>query len=232
MQAKRILKAKDLPNQTMDDVFEEFYRLKGIIQDNMKSHEKNHVIIRLVTIIEQFFRCVVEIRLEDRPEHIPYKMEIDPRIIDNISDRLFQNTSTDIKNHMLSLTYSFQNTRSIHDAMNSLGLPTWSDDPKSANEREKFEDMFQSRHGLIHTVDRQSSSYDVLVNYHAMTEKLMRVVLDGLNSPEFSFYIIKGDAFNALGYNATATNCYYKALKKNLKKQSNRILEMLLHAFR
>ena len=214
MQTKRVLKTKDLPNQTMDDVFEEFYRLKDIIQESMKSHEKNHVIIRLVTIIEQFFRCVVEIRLEDMPEHIPSKMEIDPRIIDSISDKLFQNTSTEIKNHMISLTYSFQNTHSIHDVMNSLGLPTWHDDPKSAKEREKFEELFQSRHGLIHTVDRQSLSYDAIMNYHVMTEQLMHVVLDGLNSPEFSFYIVKGDAFYAMGYNATTTNCYYKALKK------------------
>ena len=214
MPAKRVLKTKDLPNQTMDDVFEEFYRLKDIIQESMKNHEKNHAIIRLVTIIEQFFRCVVEIRLEDMPEHIPPKMEIDPRIIDSISDKLFQNTSTGIKNHMISLTYSFQNTHSIHDVMNSLGLPTWHDDPKSAKEREKFEELFQSRHGLIHTVDRQSLSYDAIMNYHVMTEQLMHVVLDGLNSPEFSFYIVKGDAFYAMGYNATTTNCYYKALKK------------------
>ena len=151
-------------------MFEEFYRLKDIIQESMKSHEKNHAIIRLVTIIEQFFRCVVEIRLEDKSEHVPSKMEIDPRIIDNISDRLFQNTSTDIKNHMLSLTYSFQNTHSIYNTMGRLGLPTWSDDPKSAKERERFEELFQSRHGLIHTVDRQSLSYDVIVSYHVMTE--------------------------------------------------------------
>ena len=214
MQTKRVLKTKDLPNQTLDDVFEEFYRLKDIIQESMKSHEKNHAIIRLVTIIEQFFRCVVEIRLEDKSEHVPSKMEIDPRIIDNISDRLFQNTSTDIKNHMLSLTYSFQNTHSIYDTMGRLGLPTWSDDPKSAKERERFEELFQSRHGLIHTVDRQSLPYDVIMSYHVMTERLMRAVLDGLNSPALSFYIVKGDAFSALGYNATATNCYYDALKK------------------
>ena len=51
-----------------------------------------------------------------------------------------------------------------------------------------------------------------------MTEKLMRVVLDGLNSPEFLFYIVRGDAFSALGYHTVATNCYYDALKKFREK--------------
>ena len=38
----------------MDDMFTEFYRLDEIFEKN-DQHTQNYVVIRLVTIIEQFF---------------------------------------------------------------------------------------------------------------------------------------------------------------------------------
>ena len=219
MSDKRVLKVKDLPNQTMGDVFEEFYRLKRIIEENPETYEKNYAVMRLVTIIEQFFRCVVEIRLEDKPEYIPSKIEIDPHIIDKISDRFSKNTNKEIKNHMISLTYFFQNTDPISKAMQSIRLHKLAKSLESGKIYEEFDKLFQLRHNLTHTVDTKSVSHDIILNYYTMTEDLMHATLDELDFPEFSFYLVQGDAFNALEYDDTVVkDCYRKALEKFAKK--------------
>ena len=219
MPDKRVLKVKDLPNQTMGDVFEEFYRLKRVIEENLENYEKNYVVMRLVTIIEQFFRCVVEIRLRDKPKYIPSKIEIDPHIIDNISDRLSQNTNKEIKNHMISLTYSFQNAEHISKAMQSIELHELGKSLKSGKVYEEFEKLFQLRHNLTHTVDTKSVSHDIIMNYYTMTEELMHATLDELDFPEFSFYLVQGDAFYVLKYgNAIVRDCYRKALEEFVEK--------------
>ena len=48
-----------LEKQGMDDVFVEFYRLDEILE-NKDQHTQNYIAIRLVTVIEQFFRKIVE----------------------------------------------------------------------------------------------------------------------------------------------------------------------------
>ena len=219
MSDKRVLKVKDLPNQTMGDVFEEFYNRKHIIEENLENYEKNYAVMRLVTIIEQFFRCVVEIRLKDKPEYIPSKIEISPHIIDNISDKLSKNTNKEIKNHMISLTYSFQNTDHISKAMQSIKLHALANSLESGTVYEEFDKLFQLRHNLTHTVDTKSVPHDIIMNYYAMTEELMHTTLDELDVLEFSFYLVQGDAFYALKYDgAIVRGCYRKALEKFAEK--------------
>ena len=214
-----MLKVKDLPNQTMGDVFEEFYRLKRTIKENPETYEKNYAVMRLVTIIEQFFRCVVEIRLKDKPEYIPPKIEISPHIIDNISDRFSKNTNKEIKNHMISLTYSFQNTNYISKTMQSIKLRALAKSLESGKIYEEFDKLFQLRHNLTHTVDTKSVPHNIIMNYYTMTEELMRATLDELDVPEFSFYLVQGDAFYTLEYDdAVVKNCYCKALEKFIEK--------------
>ena len=67
MKDKRNLKrlTPKLKKQEMDDVFTEFYRLDEIIEKN-DQHTQNYVVIRLVTIIEQFFRKIVEKQIENK----------------------------------------------------------------------------------------------------------------------------------------------------------------------
>ena len=52
-----------LPSQDITETLAEFYRLETLTTDNMKEHEKKYVIIRLVTVIEQFFREILRIHL-------------------------------------------------------------------------------------------------------------------------------------------------------------------------
>ena len=48
-----------LEKQEMDDVFDEFYILDEILECK-DQHTRNYIVIRLVTIIEQFFRKIIE----------------------------------------------------------------------------------------------------------------------------------------------------------------------------
>ena len=56
VKGKRILLhlTPKLKKQKMDDVFTELYRLDEILEKD-DQHTQNYVVIRLVTIIEQFF---------------------------------------------------------------------------------------------------------------------------------------------------------------------------------
>ena len=64
-----------LKKQEMDDVFTEFYRLDEILEKN-DQHTQNYIVIRLVTIIEQFFRKVVEKQIKDKKGVIPSETTI------------------------------------------------------------------------------------------------------------------------------------------------------------
>ena len=56
-------KNKILPSHDITETLAEFYRLEALTTDSMKEHEKKYVIIRLVTVIEQFFREILRIHL-------------------------------------------------------------------------------------------------------------------------------------------------------------------------
>ena len=64
----RQLKGKTLPNYDMSSVFIELYHIEKIIKDGKHVEQKNYIIIRLVTIIEQFFRKVLEFLFRRHPE--------------------------------------------------------------------------------------------------------------------------------------------------------------------
>ena len=57
-----------LEKQEMDDVFVEFYRLDEILE-NKDQHIQNYIVIRLVTVIEQFFRKIVEEQIKSGNTH-------------------------------------------------------------------------------------------------------------------------------------------------------------------
>ena len=84
MQGKRIslhLTPK-LTKQEMDDVFVEFYRLDEIFGKRDR-HTQNYIVIRLVTIIEQFFRKIVEKQIENNKGKIPQEITININYLSN-----------------------------------------------------------------------------------------------------------------------------------------------------
>ena len=62
---------KILPNQTLIKTFVELYQLEESMADTAKECQKNYAIVRMVTIVEQFFREIVRLKMRKMPELIP-----------------------------------------------------------------------------------------------------------------------------------------------------------------
>ena len=197
-----------LPKQDIDDVLVEFYRLESIMENDLDEHQKKYVIIRLITIIEQFFRCVVEIKFKNVPSPISGKMELDPRIIDEAVGKLSKAVRKKIKNRIVSLTYSFQGTDEIKSQMDKFNISVFGHGMKEND----FEKLFELRHSFVHSVDPQPLQSEEVQRYYAMTEKLMRKTLDQMKNMSISFYLVKGGAFYKLGNLDVAKECFKKAL--------------------
>ena len=102
MTTKRRLRGKDLAQQDIDDIFEDFYRLKLFTTGNLEQDGLNYCITRLVTILEQFFRYVVECSLEKEPDKTPTTIEMDPRMIGSVSESLVNAPEENIQNYVVS----------------------------------------------------------------------------------------------------------------------------------
>ena len=197
MSNRRRLREKELVNQDIEDIFEEFYHLQYLIGRKTEQDDINYDIIRLVTILEQFFRFVVECGLEKDPDKTPTVIEMNPRMIDSVNEGLAYIPEKYIRNYVVSLSYSFQNQQEIISMMDSFGMLN-----KQNNIREMIgdlEDLFQLRHKVVHTVERQSVSLEQVKQHHECAEALMHKILDELKPPEISFYYQKTNALSNFG---------------------------------
>ena len=189
MTTKRRLRGRDLVQQDIDDIFEDFYRLKFFIAGNLGQDGINYGIIRLVTILEQFCRFVVECGLEKKPDKTPPTIEMDPRMIDSVSESLADAPEEDIQNYVVSLSYSFQNRNDIISMMDMFEMLNKRNDIKKMVGG--LEDMFQLRHKAVHTVERVDVDLTQIREYYDGVECLMHKVLDALEPVGVSFYYQK-----------------------------------------
>ena len=73
----RQLKGKTLSNYDMRSVFIELYQIEKMIKDGKYIEQRNYITIRLVTIIEQFFRKVMEFLFRRHPDKRPPSITLD-----------------------------------------------------------------------------------------------------------------------------------------------------------
>ena len=67
---------ESLLKQTMDDIFERFFELEKFL-NHSDMHIKEWVVIKLVTIIEQFCREIIKDQVKHNPDvHYPEKLQI------------------------------------------------------------------------------------------------------------------------------------------------------------
>ena len=122
----RLLRIKSIPEQYIEDVFNEFYRLDSIISDG-NEYQRNYVVTRLVTIIEQFFRIIVEDKLYDRNGKAPEPVNLDPDIIDKIASIHFKGEREITRELVMSLNYKFQSGDQIKKTMKDYGMRVFRD---------------------------------------------------------------------------------------------------------
>ena len=147
MAGKRILLhlTPKLTKQEMDDVFVEFYRL-GDILGKKDQHAQNYIIIRLVTIIEQFFRKIVEKQIKNMKGIIPREITINTNYLSNI-----KSTS---KERLISSSYSFQNVDEITQTMKDFQIQNvffWD----NKDHQDQFKELFKLRHKMLMKLHKQ-----------------------------------------------------------------------------
>ena len=199
---KRTMKGRELPKQNMYSVFQEFYSIEPIIRQGMEEHSKNYMIIRLVTVVEQFFRCVVEKHFCKCPNLIPREICISKQAIDNIFADTEWSMRRDLSLAIVSATYLFQSVYIIKEEMKKRDLF----DNALENKVDCLDSLFCTRHTLIHTVEQRPCNVGTLKKYYDIIEEIMEMTLDKLNIPEFSFYVQKGMAFFSLGWIVRSEN--------------------------
>ena len=183
-------KIRKLPDQHILIAFTEFYRLASIMSNNEKEYQKNHGIIILTAIIEQFFRSIAKIQTKNHPQKSSKLSEFNLLVIDDIINAL-SNRTENIPKEPISSFASFQSTDSIKIVMDKFGISAFSDKLNIA----EFDELFKLRHEIIHTVN-QSPSFEK--DYYDITEKLMERVLNQITYTPFSFYDLKGKALQNL----------------------------------
>ena len=206
MAQKKLPKMEKLPEQDVPDVLAEFYRLKSLVKKNMSEHHKNYVVIRLVTVIEQFFRCIIEINLKEGTITAPEAVTLGTHIIDEIASSVSGFPKRAIKNRIISLTYSFQNIKAITDVVDDKII--------SASKMNVLDKLFKHRHNLVHSVDKPFLNFKEIEEYYNIVEELMRRILDDRDNVELSFYIVKGQSLQKLGDVDGSKTCYKNALNR------------------
>ena len=211
-----VFKGEKLPKQDLDDVFVEFYRLESIIAGKKEEYQTGYIIIRLVTLIEQFFRNIVQNQLEDRPAKLPKEITLNTLIIDDIIHIVSKETRNVTKEHIVSLSHSFQNTGAINDAMCNYGIGVIFSDKSQQNylQKEEYDELFRLRHEFVHTIKPPSQPCLEMKQYHELIEKLMKRVLDKIEKRHLFFYYLKGKALRELGDADKARECFEKAIER------------------
>ena len=101
----RTVKSKRIADQSLYDVLEDFYRLGNGMEENQDEYAANYATIRLVTILEQFCRCVVEVRLEKSTGQIPQNIVIKHQLLDDLVETVQSGADGDVKNAIIYRGY-------------------------------------------------------------------------------------------------------------------------------
>ena len=177
-------KGKDLLNHDMRSIFKELYQIEKILNSNKYVGQQNYITIRLVTIIEQFFREIVGFLLKKYPEKRPQTIELDTRLIDSVVKITSEWDKAFITERLISQAFSFQNTNVINETMKKYGnIHIIQDSSKPLNPdnrdgflKQDYDRFFDARHSIVHSIERRP--YLNVKKYYYMTEKLLDYTLE------------------------------------------------------
>ena len=213
--AKHRVKGKKLVKHDMQAIFEELYQIDEMIKNGTYMGKQTYITTRLVTIIEQFFREVMEFLLRKYPKKRPKTIELDTRILNNIVkapgwEKIF------MTERIISQSFSFQNTNAIDEAMREHGkIYVFQDLSKpisNTNDSEllkyEYDKFFDARHSVVHSIELRP--YLNVRKYYDMTEKLLDYML--VKVEYASFYESGNNA--ALLFQNNKSDTYQKMFKK------------------
>ena len=192
---------KSLLDQNMRSIFTQFFELEKFL-DNSDSHVQEWVIVKLVTIIEQFCRQIIKNQLDTGIGiNLPEKLHI---TIPDLERAKKISTSS-----LIASQYNFQNTRAI---INDLKYYNITNISNKINKND-LDDLFDTRHNIVHTTSKQN--YDIKKGYDA-TQQLLKLILSV--SPYGLLYYdgLHGSYFINIGEYAQSLSCYRRILETDV----------------
>ena len=183
-----------VPKQNLNDVFLEMYRLELALDDKKVTWHDQFIIIRLVTLIEQFFRNIAKIQLESNQTALPQNITLSTPILDDIIHIASEKKRSINKELIISISHSFQNTKTIKDVMTQYGLK----DALPNSKIVEYDKLFTLRHEFAHTLHQPPKDLD-LKQYYLLVEELMKYVLEKIDKEYLDFYFLKGNVVRKLG---------------------------------
>ena len=202
-----------LRKQEMSDIFKEFYKLKELL-NKTEWYAQSFIIVRLVTIIEQFFRRAIVIQLEKRKMDPPSEITLRT---DDLNAVMLTRPAI-----VISASYNIQSVKAITDILSNFKSTKLRQCQKQKIElekflekfSEKFTSLFDLRHEIVHTVSLSEAN---LHEYHALTEKLMQCVFCVLYDNDSHFYFSKATALAQLNKYVDALIWYDKVKRADVR---------------
>ena len=188
-----------LLEQDLIDIFSELINLKKYINPPDEFIHKS-IIIRLVTILEQFCRKIIEKQIQEdditnnnNKGDITLK-KIDLKYIDNVS-----------KEFLISISHNFQNVSAIKEIAH-YGINI------KLTEKEEFvlNKLFAKRHDLVHTVKGNSGN---IVYYYDFICELLKKILEMSKYGKGAYEYLCGTSSFKLN-NIKESQKYFKLLHK------------------
>lgn len=176
----------EIQQQNLHDVFNDLLIIKKLLKQKEDSHRSNYITIRLVTILEQFCRGIIEYQIIHDAEHVKLPPEITIRTIDIDESKQMS------KSKIISISYPFQNVDHIKENLGRYNIKNiW--DGSNSKLKNEIRELAYNRHNAVHTVS--TIDYDVQRGYDAV-EKFMRYICEKIFQTDHMFHKHIYDAFH------------------------------------
>ena len=190
---------KSLLNQGMADILEQFFKLEDSL-DNPDEHIQEWLIIKLVTIIEQFCREIVKKQIDANPDlQLPQELHINVAKLDSA-----KKIST---SSLIASQYNFQNMQTIINELKRYDI----DDFLTNVNKNELDELFRIRHDIIHTIS-STQNYDIGNGYNTI-QNLLKKILEKSTYGITYYDITHGLYFGFLYKYDEAINCFINATK-------------------
>ena len=194
---------KSLLDQDMHDILEQFFKLEDSL-DNPDEHIQEWLIIKLVTIIEQFCREIVKNQIDDNPDiQLPPELHITVAKLDSA-----KKIST---SSLIASQYNFQNMQTIINELKHYKIDGFL---KDVNKND-LDELFRIRHDIIHTIS-STQNYNV-ENGYTTIQNLLKKILEKSTCGTTYYDITHGLYFGSLEKYDKSINCFTNAIKINFE---------------
>ena len=188
--------------QRMSNILEQYFDIEKLLDDD-KQYVKEWIIIKLVTVVEQFCREIIKKQLDSKKhKKLPPEFSINIRHIDRA-----KKIDT---NSLIASQYNFQNIDSIAILKKMYGVNYSSSTQVHAD----IKKLFETRHDIVHTAIKQNC--DIKKGYYAI-ENLFKTILQNSSLGIEYFDLMRGNYFAYMKEYDEAIDCYTKAIGINKK---------------